>query len=351
MDIDDTPDLKEPKAEKAAHEVLPDITGFTTDILYARYEELWFEDGNVIVVSHDVTFKLHAGVLKRHSSVFRDLLNEKKATQAEIYEGCQVLRLTDRVGELAELFFIMYDGGSRGFFDWRKPVDFTDLRRVTLTAVKYNVEHIIRETIARLEVPFPVIFDSTRVESSAYIGARPGYPVHCAPDDCIGAVALARAINATHPPAFIVMALYQCSQQTPEGLFEPVQYDGERVPLPRDDLVTCVSTPDRLLEASRKVKSPVLDALESPRCAAQACHASLARLVCDWVREGKLPDFAPLNACDVLFQKHAQKYPDCRLCDSCAAELMDAIDERRREVFDDLGKVFNVPGWPVQTES
>lgn len=145
------------------------------------------------------------------------------------------------------------------------------------------------------------------------------------------------------------MALYQCSQQTPEGLFEPVQYDGERVPLPRDDLVTCVSAPDRLLEASRKVKGPVLDMLESPRCASVECHASVAQLVCDWVRDGKLPDFAPLNACDVLLQKHAQKYPECRLCEACTAELVYAIDERRREVFESLGKIFNVPGWPVQS--
>ena len=239
----------------------------------------------------------------------------------------------------------------RGFFDWRKPIEFTDLRKITLIAVKYNVRHIIKEATARLEVPFPVFFDDVRVESSAYIGPREGYPVHCVPDDCIGAVALARDIDAANPPAFIVMALYQCSQQTPEGLFEPVQYGGEDIPLSRDDLMTCMSAPDRLLEASRKVKGPVLDALENPRCDSKICHDSLQRLVCDWVRDGKLPDFAPLNSCDALFKKHAQKYPDEKLCGSCRTELKAAIDERRREVFNDLGKIFNIPGWPVQAQS
>ncbi|GJE99746.1 hypothetical protein PsYK624_160170 [Phanerochaete sordida] len=353
MDIDDSTDLEKPKTEGTSYQLPSNTstTGFPADLLYTRHEELWFEDGNVIVIAHDLAFKLHAGVLKRHSSVFRAALDEKQAGQQEVFEGCRVLRVTDKTDDLVELLYVLYDGGSRGFFDWRKPVEFSDLRRITLIAIKYNVQHVIKETIARLEVPFPVSFDSARVESSAYIGARAGYPVLCAPDDCIGAVALARAINATHPPAFIVMALYQCSQQTPEGLFEPVQYDGERVPLPRDDLVTCVSAPDRLLEASRKVKAPVLDMLERPHCASMTCHASLTGLVCDWVRDGKLPDFAPLNACEGLFQKHAQKYPECRLCDGCAATLMDAIDERRREVFDELGKIFNVPGWPVQTDS
>lgn len=119
MDINDTHDVKRPKVEEPAHEVLSDTTGFATNFtagsLDTKHEELWFEDGNVFVIADGAAFKLHAGVLKRHSAVFRDLLDDtgRGGGHSEVFEGCQVLRVTDKVADLIELFLILYDGGSR----------------------------------------------------------------------------------------------------------------------------------------------------------------------------------------------------------------------------------------------
>ncbi|KAI0756283.1 hypothetical protein C8Q80DRAFT_1264361 [Daedaleopsis nitida] len=41
----------------------------------ARYADLWFEDGNVVVVAQqpETAFRVHRGVLSRHSATFSDL--------------------------------------------------------------------------------------------------------------------------------------------------------------------------------------------------------------------------------------------------------------------------------------
>ena len=40
-----------------------------------RDEELWFEDGNIILASQDTEFRVYKGPLMKHSPVFRDMLS------------------------------------------------------------------------------------------------------------------------------------------------------------------------------------------------------------------------------------------------------------------------------------
>ena len=80
--------------------------------------EPWFEDGNIIVLTEDVdsevtvAFKLHRGVLARHSEVFQSMfeLPPPDATDVEVAEGCQVVRMHDRPTELSALVRALYDG-------------------------------------------------------------------------------------------------------------------------------------------------------------------------------------------------------------------------------------------------
>ena len=40
-----------------------------------RDDEFWFDDGNLIIVAHDVEFRVYRGPLVRHSPVFREMLS------------------------------------------------------------------------------------------------------------------------------------------------------------------------------------------------------------------------------------------------------------------------------------
>lgn len=40
-----------------------------------KHETLWFEDGNIVIITGNIGFRVYRGVLARKSAVFRDLFN------------------------------------------------------------------------------------------------------------------------------------------------------------------------------------------------------------------------------------------------------------------------------------
>ena len=63
-------------------------------ISYER-ADLWFEDGNVVLVAEGAAFKVHRGVLSRNSEIFRDMFGVPQPEHGETFEGCPVVHLTD----------------------------------------------------------------------------------------------------------------------------------------------------------------------------------------------------------------------------------------------------------------
>ena len=80
--------------------------------------EPWFEDGNIILLTEDadadttVAFNVHRGVLARHSEVFQSMfeLPSPTATDVEVADDCQVVRMHDPPTELSVLIRALYDG-------------------------------------------------------------------------------------------------------------------------------------------------------------------------------------------------------------------------------------------------
>ena len=70
-----------------------------------RYEDLWFEDGNVILAVGDKEFKLYRGPLMAHSLAFRDMLSlpQPESGPASADDACPVIRLDESVENLRHL--------------------------------------------------------------------------------------------------------------------------------------------------------------------------------------------------------------------------------------------------------
>lgn len=80
-----------------------------------RYSTLWLDDGNIILVAGNTGFKVHWGILARHSETFRDMFSLPQPQPLdEVVEGCPVIRIA---GEDSEKFAIvteiLYGGGRR----------------------------------------------------------------------------------------------------------------------------------------------------------------------------------------------------------------------------------------------
>ena len=94
----------------------------TSDDRFERVHSLWFEDGNVVIVSEESGFRVHKGVLSRHSAVFVKILehpNDSDALADELglvidadhkIEGSVVVHVSDSAHDFAHLLRIFYDG-------------------------------------------------------------------------------------------------------------------------------------------------------------------------------------------------------------------------------------------------
>lgn len=77
-------------------------------------EKYWFDDGNVILHVENRLFRVHRGVLARHSSAFNDMIPVLQPDQKEQKEtmiaGCQVARLPhDKAEDWERVFAVIYD--------------------------------------------------------------------------------------------------------------------------------------------------------------------------------------------------------------------------------------------------
>ncbi|KZT73755.1 hypothetical protein DAEQUDRAFT_683238 [Daedalea quercina L-15889] len=109
---------------------------------YVRGEP-WFDDGNIILLAHapNVAFKVHRGMLARHSEIFQSMFELPPPTQAEVekIDGCQLVRMYDSPDELSSLIKALYDGVS---FQDRNVENFFHIAGILRIATKYFIAHL-----------------------------------------------------------------------------------------------------------------------------------------------------------------------------------------------------------------
>jgi hypothetical protein len=91
-----------------------------TEVPFGRRGEPWFSDGNIILLSDSesrpetaVAFKVHRGVVARHSEVFQTMFEipQPVGEPVEMLEGCPIVRMVgDRPNELGHIIKALYDG-------------------------------------------------------------------------------------------------------------------------------------------------------------------------------------------------------------------------------------------------
>ena len=75
-----------------------------------RCEELWFEDGTVVLRAEDTIFRVYRGVLCRQSSVFKDLFEVPQPANGECYEGCPLVHMEATPAEdLRDILLAIHD--------------------------------------------------------------------------------------------------------------------------------------------------------------------------------------------------------------------------------------------------
>lgn len=72
--------------------------------------DMWFDDGNIVLVAEHVAFKVHRGQLERHSDIFQDLFSVPQPDNQVLFDNRAWVQLHDSPSDLLYLLRALYDG-------------------------------------------------------------------------------------------------------------------------------------------------------------------------------------------------------------------------------------------------
>lgn len=88
------------EADSQAH---PANSSCTSSVKLRRHPELWFDDGNIVLVACETAFRIYRGLLARQSTVFADMFAVSSSSHEETFDDCPVVHLSDSLHDLEHL--------------------------------------------------------------------------------------------------------------------------------------------------------------------------------------------------------------------------------------------------------
>ena len=72
-----------------------------------RDHEIWYNDGNVVILAEDIAFRVYQGILSSVSPLFADLFSLPQPDGLEMIDGCPVVHMSDSPTDLRHFLSIV----------------------------------------------------------------------------------------------------------------------------------------------------------------------------------------------------------------------------------------------------
>ncbi|EPQ50685.1 hypothetical protein GLOTRDRAFT_133788 [Gloeophyllum trabeum ATCC 11539] len=225
-----------------------------------RHSELWYPDGNVVVVSKNIAFRIYGGLLARHSPIFKDMLSLNQPADAEKIAGCPIVRLADQPEDLESLFLALYE---RRFFKSTEATPMTTLLGILRLADKYCIDDLKEEARKELSSHFPKTslaeWERTRPTRQKLLTDSPGIIIP------VVMMALQLRLDVYH------LALYECCQLPIADLFRGFTHSDGTVEQLSWEIMQVVMEQRERLQILSKAKVRVCKP-KSPSCSKRALN-------------------------------------------------------------------------------
>ncbi|KAF7789611.1 hypothetical protein EIP86_000557 [Pleurotus ostreatoroseus] len=312
-------------------------------------KDFWFSDGNVVLIAEDllqkkdIAFRVHKGVLARHSAVFRDMFEvpQPNMNEIELHQGLPVVRVSEVAQEIACILEILYDGG-RLFFDKESTLPFSTCISALTLGSKYFLASIRKEALRRLLITFPTSrTDFNRIILAPAEHEKP--PIEIKDEDAILVVNAAKALDII---SVLPSAYYLCAQLPIRQLINGVVDDfGKLHRLSPEDLELCLKARDVFPRAQyRALRCLMTKDQVSPDCkhaATRRCAAAVLHIDPD---EWGFPDLQALHDWHWYFKDHVE------LCSSCQDHFISLHRGKLDKIWVMLGSMFGVTPWPPNSQ-
>ncbi|KAJ7612179.1 hypothetical protein FB45DRAFT_803476 [Roridomyces roridus] len=113
-----------------------------------RDEELWYEDGNIVLQAENCLFKVYRGVLASRSPVFQDMLSFPQPPDSDLVDGCPLVHLHDSPAEVKVFLRALYD--PEFFPPFPSRTTFDTIIGCLRLGHKYGVENLRRRALVHL---------------------------------------------------------------------------------------------------------------------------------------------------------------------------------------------------------
>ncbi|PCH40111.1 hypothetical protein WOLCODRAFT_68391 [Wolfiporia cocos MD-104 SS10] len=308
----------------------------------------WFEDGNIILLTNEpcIAFKVHRGVLARHSEIFQSMFELPPMTtgpNAEVLEGCPFVRMYDPPAELSSLIKTLYDYTA---FQNRNATDFFHVAGVLKLATKYIIARLRSHAIRFLAETWSSTLQGHDRMIELALRAPPVdglsfpyvHPLHV--------LSLAREVDAPVliPSAVYFLSLYPLTDilrgDHPKLKIEhPSRPPNQLSPLDIQDYTLMYQ--HRIDAILGLVRTTCGARTVSPGCTGNVCMKAFAKLSAllsrSWfVRTG------PLH---FMLQALDEVDNDGSLCAQCRRAFKKDVTAARQKLWDGLPGVIGLPSW------
>ncbi|EPQ50350.1 hypothetical protein GLOTRDRAFT_97076 [Gloeophyllum trabeum ATCC 11539] len=273
-----------------------------------KYEDLWYEDGTIVLQVGNTLFRVYRGVLAEHSSTFRDMFAIPQPDEIDSYEECPLVALHDHASEMIHFLLAIF---KPGYFEQASTTSRPFIISVLRLATKYNAAVLRSRIISLLTSYYPSTLEAWENRASSPVA-------HLFTDGDFMAAYMALTCNIT---TILPASLYCCCMRYPTSSL----LNGFKAAPPSGKIkAACRST----LNSRDFFK-------KANRCREMSCRNALYR----WrvTEEGDWDD----HFYDILKGDEMDSVA-CTTCNEGAEEL---FTELREDVWDNLPSYFGLPDW------
>ncbi|KAI0706731.1 hypothetical protein C8T65DRAFT_577168 [Cerioporus squamosus] len=243
-------------------------------------DELWFEDGNLILTTSTVQFRVYLGLLVSHSLVFRDMLSLPQPPELSPKSKCTdcvpiiTLPLSDSPSDLRH--FLKALTGSSLVCGALHPT-YHQISAVIRMAHKYQCEALLAGGMKYMAAFYHDDFPLWQNDEAVF--SPPTFErIHS-----IGVVNLARLVGADK---WLPGALMGCCMLGAELVHGFVREDGTHETLSLEDLGRCYLGRANLVEANAMATLKLLKQTVSPTCRRpERCEQTLRHILSELTNE------------------------------------------------------------------
>ncbi|KAJ7494271.1 hypothetical protein B0H11DRAFT_1802506 [Mycena galericulata] len=315
-----------------------------------RVEDLWFEDGNIVVQAENSQFRVYRGVLAARSTVFQNMLSFPQPPELELVEGCPLVRLHDYATEVTAFLKAIFE--PEFFMPFPVRTDLETIIGCLRLSHKYGVDYLRRRALIHLSSAYDT--DLSRWDRMAtFVPNDNGsnlpaldiksfpWPDHRVRTDLLCIIQLARETDALWilPDAFYNLSA--AFSQVGKHIFHGGVFHGVPTGLSIQDQEAFLTGHDIQTRSKEAILRFLSDPLKIDGCVSPArCWGlRLAAIRLGW------GDFQNRPSDPLCLWESDDWHLLHDLCPACITLLRLHHNTARQKFWDNLPKIYGLPPW------